>query len=48
MNVLLTGATGYVGHQLALALAKKGIIVHALIRDKNSDKAPMRQNIQLF
>lgn len=48
MNVLLTGATGYVGHQLAMALAKKGIIVHALIRDKNSDKVPIHQNIELY
>ncbi len=48
MKVLLTGATGYIGHQLALALAQRNIIVHALVRDLNSIKAPIHENILLF
>ncbi len=45
MNVLLTGATGYVGHQLALKLASHNFKVHALIRDKDSNKIPKHKNI---
>lgn len=48
MNVLLTGATGYVGHQLALALATKNYIVHALVRDVKSSKVPVHKNIRVF
>jgi nucleoside-diphosphate-sugar epimerase len=48
MKVLLTGATGYVGHQLALKLASKDIIVHALVRDINSIKIPKHKNIIVF
>lgn len=48
MKVLLTGATGYVGHELALALAKKNYTVHALVRDIKSDKLPIHENIIFF
>ncbi|MBC3757224.1 NAD-dependent epimerase/dehydratase family protein [Hyunsoonleella sp. SJ7] len=48
MKVLLTGATGYVGHQLALALANQNITVHALVRDLHSEKAPIHRNIILI
>lgn len=48
MNVLLTGATGYVGRQLALTLAEKNFKVHALVRDLNSYKVPRHDNIVLF
>ncbi|RED50152.1 NAD-dependent epimerase/dehydratase family protein [Seonamhaeicola aphaedonensis] len=48
MKVLLTGATGYIGHELALALASKGIIVHALVRDIESERVPKHKNIVLF
>ncbi|WP_242155429.1 NAD-dependent epimerase/dehydratase family protein [Aestuariivivens sediminis] len=48
MIVLLTGSTGYIGHQLALALAQKHIKVHALVRDRNSLNIPLHKNIRLF
>jgi len=48
MKVLLTGATGYVGHQLALTLANKGFKVHALCRNIKSDKVPIHENIIAF
>jgi nucleoside-diphosphate-sugar epimerase len=48
MNVLLTGATGYIGHQLAIALANKNMTVHALVRNISSEKTPKHKNILLF
>ena len=48
MKVLLTGATGYIGHQLALKLAKDNFTVNALVRDLNSNNMPRHKNIILF
>jgi len=48
MKALLTGATGYVGHQLALRLATENFEVHALIRNPDSDKIPKHKNIVVF
>ena len=48
MKVLLTGATGYIGHQLAIKLAKLDHIVHALVRDVNSSRLPIHKNIIPF
>lgn len=48
MKIFLTGATGYVGHQLALKLATEDYVVHALIRDINSLKIPKHKNIIVF
>lgn len=48
MKVLLTGATGYIGHQLALKLASKNIEVHALVRDISSSNIPIHKNIRVF
>ena len=48
MKVLLTGATGYVGHQLALKLASQNFEVHALVRDLDSDKIPRHKKITPF
>jgi len=48
MKVLLTGATGYIGHQLALKLASQNYEVHALVRDLNSDKIPKHKKITPF
>ena len=45
MKVLLTGATGYIGHQLALNLAIQDQEVHALVRDLGSKKIPRHKNI---
>jgi len=48
MNVLVTGATGYIGHQLALKLASENFTVHILSRDLSSAKIPMHKNILVF
>lgn len=48
MKFFLTGATGYVGHELALALARRGDLVHILVRDINSANIPGHPNIKVF
>lgn len=48
MKVFLTGATGYIGHQLAVKLANENYEVHALVRDLNSVNIPKHKNITLF
>ncbi len=48
MKVLLTGSTGYIGHQLALKLASQSFEVHALVRDLNSKNIPIHKNIIPF
>lgn len=48
MKVLLTGVTGYVGHQLALKLASEHFVVHAIVRDVNSNRIPKHKNINVF
>ena len=45
MKIFVTGATGYVGHQLALKLANENYSVVALVRDLNSEKIPKHKNI---
>ena len=45
MKVFVTGATGYVGHQLALKLASENYEVIALVRDLSSEKIPHHKNI---
>ena len=45
MRVLLTGSTGYIGHQLALKLANSNYKVNALVRDLNSKNIPIHKNI---
>lgn len=47
-KIFITGATGYIGHQLALAIAERGYVVHALVRDIASVNAPQHPNIRLF
>lgn len=40
MKIFLTGATGYIGHQLALAAAERGFSVSALVRNTHSVNLP--------
>ena len=48
MKVFISGATGYIGHQLAMTLASKNVKVHALVRNLNSHKVPVHKNIIAF
>ncbi len=48
MKIFLTGATGYVGHELALTLAKQGNLVHILVRNLFSKTVPRHENIVPF
>ncbi len=48
MKILITGATGYVGHELALTLAKQGNKVHILVRNLFSANIPRHDNIIVF
>lgn len=48
MKVLLTGSTGYIGHQLALKLASRNFEVTALVRDLKSNNIPQHKNIIPF
>ena len=48
MKIFITGATGYIGHQLALKLAQKGNCVNALVRDTCSPNLPDHPNIRIY
>ena len=48
MKVLVTGATGYVGHNLALTLARKGNEVNILVRNPASVFIPRHRHIHVF
>lgn len=48
MKILVTGATGFIGINLTLELAKKGFTVHALYRDECKTKSLQHENIKLF
>ena len=48
MKILVTGATGYLGHSLALALAERDNEVHILVRNSNSLNIPQHKNIKIF
>ena len=48
MKILVTGATGYIGHKLALEAAARNYIVHILVRDINSKYIPLHPNIKTF
>jgi len=47
-NFFISGATGFIGSQLALHLAGKGHIVHALYRSDAKAKILVHPNIKLF
>jgi len=48
MNIFVTGATGFVGNNISLRLAREGNIVHALYRDIKKTKGLEHENIKLF
>jgi len=48
MNVLVTGATGFIGSRLCTTLAQGGHIVHALCRNINHPLLPKHVNVQPF
>lgn len=48
MKILITGATGYIGHKLALEAAKRNFKVHILVRDLHSKFLPVHPNIVPF
>jgi len=48
MKILVTGATGYVGHNLAKTLAEQGNEVQVLVRNLASSNIPQHKNIRVF
>ena len=48
MNIFITGATGYVGNNLANRLAGEGHTVHALCRSSNKKSLLAHPNIKTF
>jgi farnesol dehydrogenase len=48
MKIFLTGATGFIGANLALKLANAGNTVHALYRSEEKAKDIQQKNIKLF
>lgn len=48
MKILITGATGQIGHKLALTLANRNNDIHILVRNPNSPNIPVHKNIKVF
>jgi len=48
MKILITGATGYIGHKLALEAASRNYTVHILVRDPESILIPVHPNIRIY
>ncbi|HYF33225.1 MAG TPA: NAD-dependent epimerase/dehydratase family protein [Chitinophagaceae bacterium] len=48
MKVFITGATGYIGHQLAREAVTRGHTAHILVRDLNAQYIPVDPNIVVF
>jgi nucleoside-diphosphate-sugar epimerase len=48
MKILITGATGYIGHKLAMEAARRNYTVHILVRDLQSSLLPTHPNIIKF
>ncbi|HET7899276.1 MAG TPA: NAD-dependent epimerase/dehydratase family protein [Flavisolibacter sp.] len=46
-RIFITGATGYIGHQLALTAAARGYLVSALVRNMQSPNLPTHPSIHL-
>lgn len=45
MNIFITGATGYIGADLAIKLAKEGHSIHVLVRDMSKESLLQHENI---
>lgn len=48
MKILVTGATGYIGYNLAMEAARRNYTVHILVRDLQSPLLPTHPNIIKF
>ncbi|WP_026714832.1 NAD-dependent epimerase/dehydratase family protein [Flavobacterium daejeonense] len=48
MKILITGATGQIGHKLALTLAERNNEIHILVRNPKSPNIPVHRNIRVF
>ena len=48
MKILVTGASGYIGHKLAMEAARRNYTVHILVRDMLSPLLPTHPNIIKF
>ena len=48
MKILITGASGYIGHKLAMEAARRNYTVHILVRDMRSPLLPTHPNIIKF
>lgn len=48
MKIFITGATGYIGRQVALHLANKGHVLHAIVRSPKKAQLLQHPNIALF
>jgi farnesol dehydrogenase len=48
VNIFVTGATGYIGKNLTLKLAREGYKIHALYRDITKTKGLEHENIKLY
>ena len=48
MRILITGATGYIGNQLAIKLADEGNMVHLLCRSIPDKKLSSQPNIKIY
>jgi nucleoside-diphosphate-sugar epimerase len=48
MKIMITGATGYIGHKLALEAASRNHTVHILVRNLQSLQIPKHPNIIAF
>jgi len=48
MKILITGATGYIGYNLAMEAARRNYTVHILVRDLRSSLLPVHPNIIKF
>lgn len=47
-KIFITGATGYIGHQLSKKLLEQGNELHLLIRKKNDDPLFQNRSVKLF